>query len=116
MMVCQMDDFHLMNTVKMILREIEKAKAVTGMSVKLNSFERILFDLDEENLAETAAEAIKELTEKLYPYLAECALRGLSIEKELQATFERTGKVRMLEIGYRREAILDWNEKIVEKF
>lgn len=88
MMICQMDDNHLRNTILLFLKNVEEAKTLLTGTVQENKFRSALYGQDE-NLEKKAKGMIHSLTEKLYPYLAEAMLRGISFTERMQAVYER---------------------------
>ena len=94
MFISQMDDTHLKNYILLVLRGIEKAKVqLRAEEIPKDKFSQALFSDDEGYSEEELSEMISGLTEKLYPYLAETALRGLDMSEKLQEVFERNGSI-----------------------
>lgn len=89
--ISEMDDTHLQSMIKLMLRGVNKIKKQLRCEVVEDKFrtamygEKDMVDMDQLN------EMLENLTDKLYPYLAEIALRGIDMSTELQATFEREG-------------------------
>lgn len=94
MFISQMDDIHLNNYILLVLRGIEKAKLqLRAGEVPQDKFSQALYPDDEGYSEEALSEMINELTNKLYPYLAEIALRGIDMSEKLQEVFERNGSL-----------------------
>ena len=89
MFISQMDDSHLTNTIKFILRKIKICKDALGLEIKATKLQSALYRIDEKELASQAKEEITEICETMYPYLAEAMLRGISFTTELQDLLER---------------------------
>ena len=92
MRICQMEDSHLDNTIKMIVRKIEEAKLLVRSNINADSFTEALYEVDIEAISNRAKEVIPEMTEILYPYLAEAMLRGKDYSLLLQEAFERDSR------------------------
>lgn len=92
LMIAQMDDSHLTNHIKLLLRHIEQAKGALGANMKVSKFQSAMYGVNQESLEKKAAKKIKGIADQLYPYLAEAMLRGINFTTELQKIFERTGK------------------------
>ena len=96
MMISQMEDDHLSNHIKLLLRKIDSAKNALDANMKISKFQSAMYGVNNESLEKKASKVIKDMAEKLYPYLAEAMLRGISFTKELQKTFERsTAEIRI---------------------
>ena len=93
--VSSMEDSHLINTVNMHLKKIDDAKQMLSANVG-NSFQAVLYDVDYAKIMRKAKKQIQACTAKLYPYLAECMLRGINLTAELQKTFERSEKDKIM--------------------
>lgn len=95
MFISQMDDTHLQNYILLVLRGIEKAKVQLRAEVlPKDKFSQALYSDDEGYSEDELSEMISELTQKLYPYLAEIALRGIDMSVKLQEVFERKGSLQ----------------------
>jgi hypothetical protein len=98
MFISQMDDSHLLNTVKMICRNIEECKSLSAYSPGISGFQKKLMGLDDEKLQNEMFDKIKEYSEMLVYYVAETSLRGLNVSSVLQSAFERSEKLPKFEI------------------
>jgi len=87
-----MDDSHLENTIRMFLRKINDAKTMLDRSVKIDSFSSALYRISPEEVSNQARQSIVNMTEFLYPYLAEAMLRGIDFKEELQKVYGRDSK------------------------
>lgn len=95
MLICQMDDKHLSNTIKAYCREIEKCrKVVTQPSVENQMIAIFSSNYSQANIKEQAANHLKIYHQKLQAYLGEALLRGLSLSNELKIAYGRTGQIK----------------------
>jgi len=97
MLICQMENDHLFNTILMLLNRLDSInRQIDGVPVNLPKSLKMLtknvFDDDE-------LEVMQERTvETLYPYLAEAYLRGDQLDpnnflrERMQEVFKRTGQ------------------------
>ncbi|NDJ26249.1 hypothetical protein GS682_32740 [Nostoc sp. B(2019)] len=94
MLICQMEDRHLSNTIKSFCREIEKCrKVITQPSVENQMIAIFNSGYSQANLKEQAAQQLKNYHQRLQPYLGEALLRGLNLSKELKIAYGRIGQV-----------------------
>ena len=93
MLISEMDNSHLQNTIQYILKQINIAKNMLDGKIERNEFEKAIYGnyktIDKDELQEI----IRTRAELLQPYLGEAMLRGLDFTSELQTTFEREGKI-----------------------
>jgi hypothetical protein len=75
LLIAQMDDDHLNNMIQLVLRKIEEVQSLREPA-QVDPYEQRLYGL-KTITPEDAADAVRELIQKLYPYLAEAYLRGL---------------------------------------
>jgi hypothetical protein len=79
MMICQMDDAHLVNTICLLLRRAEEAKgAIAHQPDATSPFAKALYGVQEVDPAQ-AAGVVRLIIEQMYPYIAEIVLRGLPV-------------------------------------
>lgn len=91
--VSEMDNNHLVNYIKLVLRGIEKLKVQLRKSEQpKDKFYSALYDTDDELTENELMDLIKCATENLYPYLSELSLRGIDMSERLQEVFEREGE------------------------
>ncbi len=94
MLICQMEDRHLSNTIKSFCREIEKCrKVITQPSVEDQMIAIFNSGYSQANLKEQAGKQLKIYHERLQRYLGEALLRGLNLSNELKIAYGRTGQV-----------------------
>lgn len=89
MLVCQMEDQHLKNTIRMVFRTITEMNecAATQPAEKLTRQFYNLKTISQKNAANLSREAIQ----RLYPYLVEAYLRGFDdIGSEFRDLLGRT--------------------------
>ncbi|MBW4687749.1 MAG: hypothetical protein KME40_22230 [Komarekiella atlantica HA4396-MV6] len=94
-LICQMDDRHLSNTVKAYCREIEKCrKVVTQPSAENQMIAIFNSNYSQANIKEQVVNQLKIYHERLQPYLGEALLRGLNLSNELKIAYGRTGQIK----------------------
>lgn len=92
-MICRMEDSHLHNTIMLFIKQLREAKGLLDNEFKVSPLKAALYGLKTEAVKEKSEKAIRRVSDKLYPYLAESMLRGTnSYSTELQEVFERTGR------------------------
>ena len=93
MLIAEMDDNHLENTIKYVLRQIAMAKALLDGNIKQSKFDNAIYgkykQFDEEDLSDL----LRNRTQIIQFYLGEAMLRGMSFTNELQEVFERNEKL-----------------------
>jgi hypothetical protein len=82
MLIAQMDDKHLLNTIKMNVRHLAFAKAVLSEGEKTSEFFKALYP--EQMTERTARTVVADWDIALGPYVIEANIRGLDIDKEIQ--------------------------------
>jgi hypothetical protein len=87
-LVAELDDQHLMNIIRYIVRKATGAHAALG-NITMGEFETKLYGLRKVSEGEFA-EKINSTIELLYPYVFEAALRGFVINKELSQLVGRS--------------------------
>jgi len=94
LLVAEMDNGHLSNTISMFCRHIKTAKLMLQGEIKKDKFDQALFgsryDLDEDDIKEI----INKRTEQIQPYLGEAMLRGLNFTELLQDVFGRAEQIK----------------------
>lgn len=75
LLIAQMDDSHLQNTIKLYLRRLNEARSLAQVQFNDDPFERALYGVKEIK-PEQAGEVAAIIIRKMYPYLAELTLRG----------------------------------------
>lgn len=76
MLIAQMDDEHLCNTIYCLLRKVQEAQMAAQNIDTATKFQRRLYNLPEVS-EEEVADMTRAVIQGLYPYLAEAYLRGL---------------------------------------
>lgn len=91
MLIAQMDDDHLLKTIKRYARKI--AQCVTllnGVQVQGSGIIQALRpEFSQESMKAKASDQIRFLDSKIRPYVMEAALRGLEVTEILQAAYQR---------------------------
>jgi len=90
LLVSQMDDNHLKNTIGLVCRAIEKAIEGLEVDTEVSKKQAALYGINRDHIRTHCSNALPVLTQKLYPYAAEAALRGIDISERLQKAFGRT--------------------------
>lgn len=100
MLVCQMTDSHLTNTVKLFCKQmIEARKLLEGGSLSSDPLLEILApQFNAKAIRERAESAIKAIHEALPPYVVETALRGIDVGYLLQEAYGRRGQLPNLQV------------------
>jgi hypothetical protein len=90
LMICEMGDSHLINTIKMILRKIKEISIFSMNEDNIDVYEQELYEYSKID-KKKAANLTKKASIALAPYILELCLRGLSneIETDLQTAFSR---------------------------
>lgn len=104
LLIAEMSDQHLVNTVKLILDGIEQRNKMLASASGLSEYQAKLYSVE---VMDVAAVAKKNRTaiQKLYPYLAELYLRDMhQLVPAVQAAVGRAGQLitahtQMLESG-----------------
>lgn len=89
MLVSQMTDDHLVNTITLICNQITEARAQLDANIGITAFKAAIYRINPKTISEQAKQALPGLIRSLYPYVTEATLRGLSITPLLQQTFDR---------------------------
>ena len=90
LMIAEMDNNHLKNTVTMILKGVEMAKEVLK-GKELDPFKKALYSSRTPAMSKTQAKKIiATAPENVSPYILECVIRGIDFSVEIRKTFDRT--------------------------
>jgi hypothetical protein len=97
-LIAQMDDNHLMNTIKLHASKIENGLTSLDKLVNLKPSEKILYGINNSDteLEKNIASDIHIRTQALQYYVFEACLRGLEVTEILQETFNRDKALPML--------------------
>ena len=93
MLICQMEDSHLENMIKLLSKKMLEAKSVLTNSSNLDPVTSVLAGIQTEDIIYNAKSSMKHFHEKLQPYVMEAALRGLDVSMHLQLAYGRSEKV-----------------------
>ncbi|WGV29197.1 hypothetical protein [Halotia branconii] len=94
MLICQMEDRHLSNTIKSFCREIEKCRKILTQPTAENQLIAVFNPTySQANLKSQAEKQLKNYHQKLQPYLAEAFLRRLNLVNEVRIAYGRTERV-----------------------
>jgi hypothetical protein len=88
LLLANMDENHLKNTVKMHLKNIQEAKETLKNSGNLKVF-GALYDQKVEDIEGKMLRQINHSARALPEYIMECAIRGFDFRRELAAAFDR---------------------------
>lgn len=103
MLVCEMTDSHLINTINLKLRKLEGILAVADQLKDSDEYQRHLYNRQNIDPG-MAADATKEIANQLEPYIMEAVLRNIDdqIRNYMQIVFGRKeavpkiGKIMLL--------------------
>lgn len=92
MLIAEMDDDHLTNTIQMLCTKIQLLGEI--ISTKNVEFENpivqaLMPKLDTANIQKQAKEKLQSFDQIIKPYVHEAALRGLDVSKMLQDAYQR---------------------------
>lgn len=95
MLIAQMDDTHLINTIKFYASKIEQSLAMIDKYSTLKESEKILygFEYNNKDLIKEATQLIQSSTDGLTAYVFEASIRNLNVSQYLQKAFSRTTKI-----------------------
>jgi hypothetical protein len=95
MMIAQMSDDHLIETIKLFCSRIETCAAVlNGIKIEGGALIRALRpEFSQEAMKEKATLLVRDLNEEIQPYVMEACLRNLNISEFLQQAYERKEKL-----------------------
>ena len=95
MLIAQMDDTHLINTIKLYASKIEQSLAMIDKYSTLKESEKILygFEYNNKDLIKEATQLIQSSTDGLTAYVFEASIRNLNVSQYLQKAFSRTAKI-----------------------
>ncbi len=110
MLISQMENNHLLNTIKFYLNKIESAKKYLESKINMNNFKSALYGINNEQVSKKAKESIPIITNKLLPYIFEAALRGVDITELLQNVYERKEKENQFDINFSNTQYIEYNE------
>jgi len=96
MLVCEMGDQHLVNTIKFFCRKLQIVVEKARASQPLDRYEKALYGLKQIS-PEDAADLTRRMAEVMAPYVLEATLRGLSdqITKDIQLAYSRDKAVAL---------------------
>lgn len=102
MLIGQMQDQHLLNTIRLYLRKIDEALTLIKNPVLSDPMVAIFHKVvSPEKVKETAEQTIKFSIETLQPYLMEAYIRDdlvNTIKDEMQATFSRSSAMPEIDV------------------
>ena len=90
-LICQMENSHLINTIKVIAKVIQASQEILQEQVKPDPLMEVLnpkYSL--QSIKERAKQELKQCHDRIQPYVMEAALRGLDVTGILQAAYGRT--------------------------
>jgi hypothetical protein len=93
-MICAMDDGHLINTIKLMCRKLTEMVEAASPSEQMDEYHKRLYNVTQVSQTK-AADLTKRAAEIIAPYALEAILRGLAgdIEPNVQAAFDRKVQV-----------------------
>jgi len=88
MLICEMEDDHLMNTIKMVSKRFLEYKKHQTETSGQSEYERHLYNRSSVS-PKDLADKTKEIADLLAPYILEGVLRGYQLYPLVQETFGR---------------------------
>lgn len=90
MLVAEMEDSHLLNTIRLMLRNLAEARRIAESgNVRSDYFATVLSGRDPKAAQRQAKEMMMGIHATVQPYIAEAALRGIEITALLRVTYGR---------------------------
>ena len=95
MMIAQMSDDHLIKVIKLLCSRIATCvKILNGVNIKGGALIAALRpEFSQEAMKKQATLLIRDLDEKIKPYVIEAYLRNLNISEFLQEAYQRKAKI-----------------------
>ena len=112
-LIAEMEDSHLLNTINLFCRRIGEAVRVINLEEDVKPDKVIAHLQPRYSAANLLAKARKELTdldEKIAPYIVEAALRGLSVSALLQKAYQRDAQIGQSFPGFNTDKLLETEE------
>jgi hypothetical protein len=108
----QMTDVHLKNTIGVLIRTAELCAKVVVCAHKPETVNEIIHGVSRKQQINSAKSKLKELYNRLPPYIMEASIRGMDFGKELREAFDREEKPLKIDlpIDFRIEDLLIENE------
>ena len=95
MFVAQMHSEHLKNAILLKLRNLNQALGLVGANAVTDKRHHAIYQLDLESIQDRVSEVIPVMLQKLYPFITEAVLRGVSwlpeVTTQLQEIMGRSG-------------------------
>ena len=98
MLISQMENNHLENTIKLLIKNIKNAYEVLNNWSPFKWVEAISMNIDSDNIKYRAKEYIKNNMEKLPYYIFEAQIRWMDFSELLQDLVWRKNKMDITEI------------------
>lgn len=93
MLICQMENSHLINTIKVIAKVIQTSQEILQEQVKPDPLMEVLNPKYLESIKERARQELRKCHDCIQPYVMEAALRGLDVTGILQSAYGRSTAV-----------------------
>jgi hypothetical protein len=114
MLIAEMDDSHLLNTINLFCRRIGEAVRVINLEEDVKP-DKIIAHLQPRysaaNLLAKAQQELTNLDEKIAPYIVEAALRGLTVSHLLQKAYQRDAQIGQSFPGFNTDKLLEAEEE-----
>ena len=114
MLVAEMDNDHLLNTIRRICRKIGEAIQIINLDEDIKP-DKVIAQLQPrysaESLLTKAKIELEEMDEKLPFYVVEAVLRGLDISSILQKAYQREAKIGNSFPGFNTEKLIEAQEE-----
>ena len=98
MLICEMSNNHLINTINLYLRKLEAVLKIANQSENISEYQKVLYNRQVVDQG-MAADATKEVADKLEPYVMEAVLRNIDGEfrEFMQIVFDRKEAVSKIQ-------------------
>lgn len=97
MFISQMDDSHLNNMIKILLKSIKDCINIINNVNMWNNLDLLLAGIDDQSMKERAKENLQEVYWKLWNYLIEAYIRWMDFKDDMQDAFGRKEQQKNLD-------------------
>lgn len=102
MLIAQMEDKHLINTIRMILRKVQSATAALSNPVTINPMIGVFHpEMKTDEIRRKAENVIRQGVDSLQPYLMEAYMRpgmAIALQEDMQSAFGRVGRMPSIDL------------------
>lgn len=114
MLIAEMDDSHLLNTINLFCRRLAQAIQIMNREENLVTDKVIAHLQPRYSAANLMAKARQELTkadQKIAAYIVEATLRGLNISPLIQKAYQRNTKIGHISLEFNADKLLEAEEE-----